>query len=1008
MRIVIDLQACQTPSSRNRGIGRYSMALAQAMARLSGSHDFWLVLNSRFPETVEPIHKAFDRIIPSERICLFNLPSTLSKINSESGWRKKADEYIREFAVASLKPDFHHLTSLFEGEDAATSVNKLNLRVPTAVTLYDLIPLIKQDHYLQDRRVRAWYYRKLESLKKANLLLSISDYSRREALSALDLPGERVVNISAAIDSHFQPVSLTATQTQALQVRYGLSRPFVMYTGGIDYRKNIEGLIQAYAQLPPETRQAYQLAIVCSVSPEDKTRLVALAQAQGLTSNEIVFTGYVPDGDLVLLYNLCHLFVFPSLYEGFGLPALEAMACGAAVIASDSSSIPEVIGRQDALFDPTDPASITQALYHALTDEEFRQSLRDHAPKQAAKFSWQASAQRALEAFEALHDQQRHTQQIAVTVPSHRPRLAYVSPLPPEQSGIADYSAELLPELARFYDITLVVNQPSVEDAWLTANLPVKDVAWFKAHAGHFDRILYHFGNSAFHAHMFELLENYPGVVDLHDFYLSGVIDWMDTTNLVAQSHSFRSRLYYSHGYLGLLALQEKGTEFTIWTYPCNKTVLDQATGIIFHSHYALESVYRWYDIVPTRDWPVIPYPKCSPNDLTRELSRNKLNLDSNDFLVVSLGEIGSSNWSHRLVDVWLNSPFVQDKHCYLVSLKQNGEKCQDDELLSKIQGQKPKTQAYTVNFTSSEVYRCYLEAADVAVQLVTPSREETSETILDALAYGVPVITNARLSVEKYPEALLIKLSDDFSNEELINHLNMVRGNSLFQQPLNKSERNHITIYHSPEKIACQYYNYIENIDTQSLFSFHRKTLEILGDLYKAAQADEKDLRTAAMAIASNSPVARHKQLMIDISKLVKRKNILSNQNLVCKTLFKVLNCPSSKYRIEPVYWDKKSYRYARSFISLLINESVLLVEDDTIDFYGEDIFLGCNFDTSTVCQWDNRNVFCFSSKNLLKIADLIKTRINSSEGKHKSDDLSWLTWQLDLKVLMETMLTQ
>ena len=162
------------------------------------------------------------------------------------------------------------------------------------------------------------------------------------------------------------PREISKSDEEALRARFGLSRRYVMYTGGIDFRKNIDGLIEAYAKLSAELRAKFQLAIVCSVHPEERAKISRQAAKCGLRDDELVLTGFVPDDDLVNLYNLCHAFVFPSLYEGFGLPALEAMACGAAVIGSNKSSIPEVIGRQDALFDPSRPADITEALERLL------------------------------------------------------------------------------------------------------------------------------------------------------------------------------------------------------------------------------------------------------------------------------------------------------------------------------------------------------------------------------------------------------------------------------------------------------------------------------------------------------------------------------------------------------------------------------------------------------------------------------------------------------------------
>lgn len=1015
MRIVIDLQACQTTGSRNQIIGRYSMALTQAMARIAGGHEIWLTLSNRFPETIIPIRQAFDGLIDPDRLVVFDVPSPLAENNPENAWRIRAAEYIRESAVAHLKPDVHHLSSLFEGlvDDAATSVNLLQLNIPTAVTLYDLIPLMRQDHYLQDMRARTWYYRKLESLKNANILLSISEYSRQEALSALNLPGERIVNISAAIDSHFQPVTLNPTQTQTLQVRYGLSRPFVLYTGGIDYRKNIEGLIQAYAQLPAEMRRAHQLAIVCSVSPEDKTRLSTLGQSKGLASDEIVFTGYVPDEDLVLLYNLCHLFVFPSLYEGFGLPALEAMACGAAVIASDSSSIPEVIGRQDALFDPTDPASITQALYHALTDEEFRQSLRDHAPKQAAKFSWQASAQRALEAFEALHDQQRHTQQIAVTVPSHRPRLAYVSPLPPEQSGIADYSAELLPELARFYDITLVVNQPSVEDAWLTANLPVKDVAWFKAHAGHFDRILYQFGNSAFHAHMFELLENYPGVVVLHDFYLSGVIHWMDSvgfTSKTFQGKLFNSALYYSHGYLALLRLQGKGIEAAMAVYPCNKLVLDRAIAVIVHSRYALENAKLCYGQQVAQNWSIIPQLYALPATIDRQRARSKLKFSENDFLICSFGMVAPTKLNHRLLDAWLNSTLSQDKRCHLIFVGKNHEGVYGRELLDKINKMNVKDQVCITGFAKPDLYRQYLAAADVAVQLRTLSRGETSRSVLEAMAYGLPLIINAHGPMSEYPNEILIKLPDDFKDIELSAALERLREDVLLYQNLRKTGRDYIAVEHSPGKVGQQYYMTIEQSAQTSPYTCYQRLLNALGSINTYLKSSEGDLRSVSTAIAANISVAGRKQLLLDISKLVKNHGkTVDLKNKAYNLILQILNFPSNEYRVEPIYFDDNQYRYARNFVGSLIGEEALDLEDDIIEFQRGDLALGIDQDIPIFHKWDSDSSFYFNSDTSQEIVDFIKVSLGLSvqEEELKSENRLWLTWQESVRELMRIMLS-
>ncbi len=373
------------------------MPLAQAMTRQCvGKHDVWLALNGCFPETIEDLRDRFRGLIPPERIVTFRLPPQPSRYTG--GWQNHAAEVIREHFLANLAPDIVHVSSLFEGQntEAVTTIGS----IPTAVTLYDLIPLLHEDAYLPEADLRRWYFGKIAHLRNAQLWLSISEHTRNEAISTLGLPRDRVVNISAAVADCFTPLTITKARERKLRNRYGLVRPFLMYTGELNVRKNIEGLIEAFAMLP--VRRDYQLVIVCSVNDQGRQILMAHAAKFGLDPAELVITGFVPEDDLVTLYNLCHLFVFPSLHEGFGLPALEAMACGAPVIGSNRSSIPEVIGWNDALFDPTRPSAIAAAMAEVLANEAFRQKLRDHGLRQAGLFSWEESARRALAAFEQL------------------------------------------------------------------------------------------------------------------------------------------------------------------------------------------------------------------------------------------------------------------------------------------------------------------------------------------------------------------------------------------------------------------------------------------------------------------------------------------------------------------------------------------------------------------------------------------------------------------------------
>ena len=409
MRILIDLQGAQC-DSRFRGIGRYSLSLALAMARNPGGHEIWLALNAAFPQSILDLRHAFAGLIPPGRIRVFSTPLHTAEVDPANAWRARAAEKIREDFLHQLNPDVIHIPSLFEGygDDAVASVGMFTSGYKTAVTLHDLIPLLDQASYLPNSIIRDYYFRKIESLKHAGLLLAISESSRLEAINVLDWPAERIINTSEGSDAHFRVLEITPERRVQMCQRYGISRKMVMYApGGFDSRKNFVGLMRAYALLPAALRTEHQLVIASrlSKSPHDDSRAkLDLWRTQaGLAEDELVLTDFVPDDDLVALYNMAQLFVFPSKHEGFGLPPLEAMACGAPTLGSNTSSLPEVIGWEKALFDPLSPQSMADKMAQALQDEAFRMQLKAHALLQVKKFSWDASAKSAITALEGLH-----------------------------------------------------------------------------------------------------------------------------------------------------------------------------------------------------------------------------------------------------------------------------------------------------------------------------------------------------------------------------------------------------------------------------------------------------------------------------------------------------------------------------------------------------------------------------------------------------------------------------
>lgn len=979
-----------------------------------GKHRVSLLLNAAFADTIDPIRQAFNVKIhvretsetlasfcdkkaysqPSPRIPPLNTPLWFPRMSSSNDsehfhssgcrastdmkvsliapadihiwqplshchphdpsndWRRSASEALYTTFVRSLQVDVLLVSSLFEGHgDDALSAMPDGIGSPlTAVVLYDLIPYIYPKPYLENPSVSSWYHNRLAQARRADLLLAISASSAKEATDYLGTDPAQVVNISSAIDSRFGVVPISEQNAAQLRARYGLYRSFVMCTGGIDHRKNIEGLIAAYATLPEALRVRHQLAVVCSVDDGARQRLVALAAGHGLGKDELVLTGFVPDDDLLALYNLCALFVFPSLHEGFGLPALEAMACGAPTLASNCSSLPEVVGWDAALFDPLDRNSMADAIERGLTDKAFREALIAHGLSQAKKFSWETTAQCALDALESLHTQRKSnaaSPPISLPVRKVRPRLAYVSPFQSAQSGISDYSAELLPVLAAHYEIDVIVAQAEpLTDPWVLGNARQRTVAWFEAHAGHYDRILYHFGNSHFHEHMFGLLERCPGVVVLHDFFLSNIQFHRDISGLLPGA--WARELLRAHGWKAIQhRFEAEDADDVIYQWPCNLEVLQRAVGVIVHSEYSRQLASQWYGKSYADDWALIPLLRVPVADTRRQDARLTLGLRDDDILICSFGLLNKTKQNHRLMDAWLTSKLARDSRYQLVFVGhasgEYGERIQQ-------QMRAGRGQIRITGWADEASYRQYLAAADIAVQLRTLSRGETSGTVLDCMNAGIATIVNANGSSAELPHDAVWMLEDDFETDALVNALETLRSDPARRAELGVRAQSHICKNHQPRACAAQYAEAIERFYVQAESSAYG----LVSQLHSLGlPPDAADLARLAERAAELFPPKRpaYRQLLVDISELHHHDAKSGIQRVVRSVLHTLLKHPPEGYRVEPVYaTGEHGYRYARGFTARFLGLGDVPLDDAPIFARAGDVFWGLDLQPAVV----------------------------------------------------------
>jgi len=404
LHILIDVQGYQS-ESKFRGIGRSTLAMSRAIIKNAGENRVSILMNGMYPiEGINDVKKSYVDILPPEEMFIFSAVGPTAYCNIDNHSRNKAALIERDVAIANINPDVVYVISFFEGhgDNYTVSIPKKSVSWKTVCVCHDLIPLLNKERYLGDPNFREFYMNKLKEFEQSDAVFAISDSAVKEVIEYTDISPSRVINISSAVGEEFYPHTYSEEAITSLRKKFNLPEEFILTLAMIEPRKNIEALIHAYSKLPKDLQLLYPMVLAYKVHPDDLERICKLAESYGITRDQLIFTGFITDDDLIALYSLCKLFVFPSLHEGFGLPPLEAMRCGAATIGSNITSLPEVLGWQDAMFDPYDVNDIRDSIQKALTDNEFFNELKQHALTQSAKFSWDETARTIIAGFNNL------------------------------------------------------------------------------------------------------------------------------------------------------------------------------------------------------------------------------------------------------------------------------------------------------------------------------------------------------------------------------------------------------------------------------------------------------------------------------------------------------------------------------------------------------------------------------------------------------------------------------
>lgn len=365
------------------GSGQYTLQLLKQLPRVAPQYEYALVV---------PHRNSFEIVDITAETDLQSLAATI--LRPPGNFRKLLfEQSILPRAARAYAADVLHVPYW---------APPLRSPAPIVVTIHDIIPLVLKA-YRGGPLVNAYTGLVSAAARGATLILTDSDASRADIIARLGVKADRVRTIYLAADPKFSD-HVNPIDYAALRKNHDLPEDYVLYLGGFDARKNIETALQVYTWAQDALGESFPLVIAGRLPDRHDAvfhdpRVIA---KQLEVESAVRFIGAVAEEDKVALYQQARAFLYPSIYEGFGLPALEALACGVPVVGSNASSIPEIVGDAGMLVDPHDARAMAGALIAVCTEDSLHDELSERALKQAAKFSWEKCARETVEAYASV------------------------------------------------------------------------------------------------------------------------------------------------------------------------------------------------------------------------------------------------------------------------------------------------------------------------------------------------------------------------------------------------------------------------------------------------------------------------------------------------------------------------------------------------------------------------------------------------------------------------------
>lgn len=726
MNILIDGQTLHT-AEINRGIGTYYKEMIEAMLHNDFVNSFYVTVDE------EKKLDCFSDYAKNKLTPLFNKdfnPSTLLSIDRKNSMERYSD-IIDKICIEKDIEVYWNPNPQMDNTILPAKKGKTKF----VATTFDLIPLVMKDVYftMWPDFIKDEYNKKLKLLNNYDHLFPISQSTKNDTISLTFISKEKQTVAFCGVSSKFKPYPFSTIVA---------TEKYILYIGGFDPRKNMFKAIDAFAiflKKYNEEKIDYKLYLVCGLNDDSRNELLEYAQKQDVEGN-LVLTGFVEDKELLKLYQKAKCFFFPSLYEGFGLPILEALASGLPVASANNSSLPEVAGDYAHYFDAYDIEAMAVSLEKTLKEDMSLEARRKRY-EYASQYTWKKPAQILLDGMLNLDSKK---------VSKKSKKIAWVSPLPPQRSGISNYSKILL--LAMKDDVKIDIYYDNVKpEKELVDAFTIFPLRKLDKNFDEYDEVIYHLGNnSEFHTNIYKYAWNYPSTVVIHDWNIHPFMQhsFLDTND--SSYYEDAMKIYGKDGLNELDQIKKIGYP-DIWKFPMSDAIVSRSKRVIVH-HQWVRTQFLKKDNVEVI--PHFSYIQEKPTDTETENFREKYNIQKNEFLISVFGDVNTN----KLPGIQIEAIRVLIDLGYPIKFVFAGKVQVDTKILfEQLQGTIYENKITATGYLSDIEYLSCLYASDLIINLRNPSMGEASGTLMQAFFASKAVIIGDLNQYKEFSDDIVV-----------------------------------------------------------------------------------------------------------------------------------------------------------------------------------------------------------------------------------------------------------